>query len=65
VLGKTEGKPIDYLSIKDEVSKAAKNELQKEIVNEYITHLSEKLNIKIDKDVFASSFNEEFNNTPK
>jgi parvulin-like peptidyl-prolyl isomerase len=57
VLGKVEGKPIDFLAIKDEVAKTAKNENQKAIVSDYINRLSHKLNIKVNRDVLTSAIN--------
>ena len=66
VLGKIEGKPIDYLSVKDEVAKAAKNENKRSIISDYIDRLSRNINIKINREVLTSPINiTQIYSTPK
>jgi parvulin-like peptidyl-prolyl isomerase len=57
VLGKIEGKPMDYSAVKGAVAKAAKNENRRSIISDYINQLSQKLNVKIDREVLTSRIN--------
>ncbi len=54
ILGKNDSKPIEFSSIKDEITKAAQFENQTEIVLKHLETLKNKVDVKINRDLLGS-----------
>ena len=54
LLGKEDSKPIEFDTIKEEVTKASQFEAQTEIMKAYLTKIRDEVNIMVDKNLLGS-----------